>query len=204
MKRRAVYCPNPGRVTQPKLRAELEAAGVQLPAPASPLEPLDCHRPSPAEFVVVVVVGDDPDDAAVFDDAVRRVVAAHEADSALDALKAVKTASIDARTRALIAEGLRVGEVVFSLSLEAQSNWSSLYATRDRLTYPFEVSTLDDKGYNLPDAAAIEALYLAGTLHKKSLIDAGRELKQRVAAASTEEELERVRDERRLASEDRR
>lgn len=72
---RAIQCPDPGRVTPTKLRAELQAASVPL-EPAGLLEPLNCYYSGAAFVVVVAFVGSE------WDEAVRQVVAAHVPDPA--------------------------------------------------------------------------------------------------------------------------
>jgi hypothetical protein len=110
--------------------------------------------------------------------------------------KAVRCEEIDARTQALIASGFTFAGHVFSLSTEAQLNWTALYAARDSLTYPLSVTTDDDEEFSAPDAATLAGLCLTALATVKGQVDSGRGLKLAVLAAADASALNAILDAR--------
>jgi hypothetical protein len=109
-------------------------------------------------------------------------------------IKAVRCEAIDARTQALIASGFTFAGHVFSLSTEAQLNWTALYAARDSLTYPLSVTTDDDEEFSAPDAASLAGLCLTALASVKGRVDSGRGLKLAVLAAADAAALNAILD----------
>lgn len=112
-----------------------------------------------------------------------------------------KYASIDQRTQEIIAAGFDFTQssvtTRHSLSQNAQTTYLGMYTARDLLSYPVEVNTLDDSGVvSLADEAAVAAFYAAGIAHVRSVLDAGTALKAQVTAATTEQAVYDISDDR--------
>lgn len=110
--------------------------------------------------------------------------------------KVKKKADIDMRTRALIASGFTFDGSTFSLSENAQINWSGLNSAKDAIVYPVSVTTIDDGEYSLVDAPTVSAFFLTGVGVIKSHYDGGRALKIQVEAATTIDEVNNIVDNR--------
>lgn len=115
--------------------------------------------------------------------------------------KSKKIIAIDLKTRQLIAQGFEYNNTKFSLSIEAQSNWSSLFIKANAGRYlagdwPISVTTIDDNLYQIPDEDTLIAIYETGMTKKQSYINSGRDLKLQVKAAGTIEDLNNVNDNR--------
>lgn len=131
---------------------------------------------------------DDPDfvtTAPVPDDA---VYLAH--------LKQKRYDEIDLKTETLIAQGFTYDGHVFSLSSEAQINWTNLYQARALFTYPMDATTKDQDAYSIADVATVEAFYQTGLGTVQYHLDGGRVLKVAVKAATTKAEIDAVVDNR--------
>lgn len=116
-------------------------------------------------------------------------------DAVLDVWKAMRIEGIDKRTKELIAQGFVYDGATFSLSKEAQGNWTDLEAHKALITWPKAITTLDDDEYSLAEAdlgdfrdAEINA--------KFGHVDSGRDLKIDIKAATTQAELDAVVDNR--------
>lgn len=106
---------------------------------------------------------------------------------------------IDARTRLLIDAGFVFEGKTFSLSQQAQTTYTGLYAVRAEpvLVYPVQVNTRDDEAtHELADADAVRAFYLTAVGTYRGRLDAGTVLKDQIRAATTRAELDAVVDER--------
>lgn len=130
----------------------------------------------------------------VDEDALLAILAAH-VPYPLSTAKSDKNASIDTRTRAIIAKGFPFDGQVFSLSSEAQTNWIGLYIFRDLFTWPVRVTTRDDKQYSL-ELPAVVPFVATGSGLVAEAIRSGRELKLRVNVAASIDEVDAVQDPR--------
>lgn len=132
-------------------------------------------------------------------DTLKAIVESHKGQfiaSSLEINKMQKNESIDLRTRGLISEGFIYDSELLSLSTEAQTNAIAMMVASAYLTYPFKITTKDDKEYSMADAAAIAGYYLSGLNAKKDHIDSGRDLKLLVNATTTQAELDVITDNR--------
>lgn len=113
---------------------------------------------------------------------------ARAAQTALQALSNAKTRAmsrIDARTDDLIAAGFVVGGKTFSASDAAQMKWLGMYASKDALSYPVTVPTVDDSSFvTLVDAADVVTYYTALLSHVQSTLASGIVLKAQVTEAT--------------------
>jgi len=119
----------------------------------------------------------------------------------LQELKAFKLAQIDTRTDAIISQGFTYADKQFSLSLEAQSNWTGMMVASDFLTFPYEITAqnADNVGgvkYSLADKAELVTFYLTGIGYVSYVIGAGRALKLLVNEAATPDAVLAVEDAR--------
>lgn len=134
----------------------------------------------------------------------------------LEKVKAGRISEIDAKTSLLIAShGFEFGGERFSMSDKAQANWhgmngalhTALYMVAKGLMtqqmfdayFPVAASTIDDKTYKLPDTATVFAFYMTFMQYQSNPSEAlasGRDLRTRVMAATTIEELEAIVDDR--------
>ena len=111
------------------------------------------------------------------------VVAAHDT---LATYKAAKIAEVDAETHRRISLGFTHNATLFSLSMEAQTNWLGLKAFSSDFTYPLDVSAKDESIYAIADEteALTMAAVAAGT--KDAHLSPGRTVKAAVLAAADE------------------
>lgn len=106
----------------------------------------------------------------------------------LPALKQAKFDAIDDRTEALIAEGFVYTGKRHSLSQNAQTTYTGLYAVRAEaaLIYPVKVNTIDDADFSqLANAAEVQIFYLTAVGTYRAHLDSGTALKDTVRAATT-------------------
>jgi hypothetical protein len=117
----------------------------------------------------------------------------------LDEVKQLRYKEIDLRTEELISQGFSYNSLVFSLSQNAQINILALHETRNdpALTYPIEYSTLDDSAhYDVVDADDLHNMYLTALATKKSWVDSGTTLKDSIRAATDEQSVNAIIDNR--------
>jgi hypothetical protein len=113
----------------------------------------------------------------------------------LDDRKAAKIKEIDKRTQELIESGFSFDGHSFSLSLSAQVNWIGLKVMSELLTWPIEITTVDDGAYELQQVNLLAfAATAAATV--QSHLAAGRALKLQVQAAASKEAVEAIKDNR--------
>ena len=113
--------------------------------------------------------------------------------------KVAKAKKIDRHTSELIANGFVFGGQTFSLSTNAQSTLTGMYAIRDEpfLTFPVKFNTLDDQGYvELGDSSQVRTFYLTAVGTYRSVLDAGTALKDQIRAANSQAALDAVVDNR--------
>lgn len=113
----------------------------------------------------------------------------------LDDNKAAKIIEIDKHTDAIIAQGFGYDSNRFSLSIEAQMNWSGLYTFQSIFSWPMGVTTLDNTTYELAQANLIPFIVTASTVIATA-IGSGRALKIAVNAAADQAALDAVVDSR--------
>ena len=111
-----------------------------------------------------------------------------------------KYAAIDARSQELIADGFESpassGDI-FSLSAEAQRKMNEYMTETAGLSYPVDVTTLDDgKNVALADAAAVGAWHLIAVETVRGHVDSGMTLKDSVRAAANIAAVDAVVDSR--------
>lgn len=117
----------------------------------------------------------------------------------LAAAKARKCAEIDARSGVLVTSGLEVASgKTISTSMAATQNLQdiALSITLNNATFPQNVSTLDGGAYSIADIT--DFVRIAGLLKamKKTVLEAGQELRAEVLACETIEEVDAVEDSR--------
>lgn len=120
------------------------------------------------------------------------------ADFILERNKKAKIIEIDEKTKELISSGFSYDGSQFSLSHEAQINAAGLKIAADNglVSYPVGMTTIDDNEYSITDVTSLTNYYLSGLGTKKAYLDSGRALKLQCNAASTQEELDAVIDNR--------
>jgi hypothetical protein len=117
----------------------------------------------------------------------------------LDNFKQLRFKEIDLRTEELIKQGFSYNNLTFSLSQNAQINILALHETRNdpALTYPIEYSTIDDSAhYDVVDATDLHNMYLTALATKKGWVDSGTALKDSIRAATNEQEVQSIIDNR--------
>jgi hypothetical protein len=95
---------------------------------------------------------------------------------------------IDEKTSESIALGFNFEGNIFSMSTNAQINWSNLLNIPEQL-FPLQVSTKDNEVYMLALANRLN-FYLTALGTKKARLDAGNALKQQVKLLTTLQECE--------------
>lgn len=128
-------------------------------------------------------------------------LAAMEA-SRLPAAKAERIAAIDAKTAAIVTSGVEVAPGVrISTSLAATQNLQNFihFLNMGVAELPQNISTLDGGAYTIANMADIARI--AGILarHHETILDAGRQLRAQVLAATTQTELDAIVDEREVS-----
>jgi hypothetical protein len=117
----------------------------------------------------------------------------------LPAAKAERIASIDAKTAAIVTSGVDVapGSRV-STSLAATQNLQNLVlgVNLGVADLPQDISTVDGGSYTIVNTA--DMVRVAGVLavHQRTALNAGRQLRARVLAATTQAELDAIVDTR--------
>lgn len=116
--------------------------------------------------------------------------------ASLTAVKQSKRTAIDARSQAIIGEGFTFDGQRFGLSPEDQQHLTGLFAFQAGLTFPIDLTTLDDTAYVVADAAALQNLCGAALGTVKAAIDSGRTLKIAVNDAADAAAVDAVVDNR--------
>lgn len=116
----------------------------------------------------------------------------------LDEQKAERVNEIDLNTQRLIAEGFVHNDTLFSLSLNAQQNWTamSVMLLTGKLTFPNKITNKNDLPYYLQDAAEFITFTDKAVYAVQSQLEYGRQLKAAVLLATTQQELDAVVDPR--------
>lgn len=130
-------------------------------------------------------------------DTIRNATQSELSDWELREAKTAKLAEIDAKTEQLISHGFTFDGHQFSLSIEAQSNWHVLWNGRESIVaYPKEVSTKDSEAYLIVDSATMNVFGLTALNAVSNHIQAGRDIKVQVKAATTTTEVNAITDNR--------
>lgn len=129
-------------------------------------------------------------DQAVLDSVIHNHVAVSLSDN-----KADKIITIDDRTDAIIAAGFLFDGNRFSLSIQAQMNWSALFSMQSLISFPIGVTTLDNTTYSLSIGNLIPFIGTGMTV-VKTAIGSGRALKIAVNNAADQAALDAVVDTR--------
>ena len=115
----------------------------------------------------------------------------------LAARRATLSGAVDQRSQELIAQGYTHDGVTLSLSDTAQVKWLGFFVARDLLTYPRDVSSIDNKDtLTVESAAEVEAIYGGMVSRVADILDRGTSLKQRIANAKTNVQLDAIVDNR--------
>lgn len=122
------------------------------------------------------------------------LITAHDGDPLPD-LRDKRYAEIDAQTQKLIDKGFTFDNKKFSLSINAQANWTRLKALESSLTWPVKISTKSANGYDLTQANLAGFMAAAHTAIHGHL-ESGRALKKQVKNATTETAIKNVIDNR--------
>ena len=120
----------------------------------------------------------------------------------LPAAKAERIAAVDAKTAAIVTSGVEVAPGVrISTSLAATQNLQNFihFLNMGVAELPQNISTLDGGAYTIANMADIARI--AGILarHHETILDAGRQLRAQVLAATTQTELDAIVDEREVS-----
>lgn len=86
--------------------------------------------------------------------------------------------AIDQQCSDTIAQGFSFAGKVFSLSANAQRNWTNMFLARSMLSYPLEISTKGDGTHTLVDANQVAAFYGTGIAVVHAALNAARLAKQ--------------------------
>lgn len=116
----------------------------------------------------------------------------------LSVAKQEKILVIDEKTQSKIFEGFTHNGHTFSLSQNAQQNWSALmaYLVAGKLSFPYSVTTYDDDEYTIQDVQEFETFINTAFYTVSYQIQYGRSLKLLVRGATTYEELDAIVDPR--------
>lgn len=114
-------------------------------------------------------------------------------DGELDNHKEHVFSSIDKRTREKIGEGFIYEGMIFSLSSNAQTNYTGMLAGRELLDYPVTINARDDtEKLQLDDEEAVRTFCGAALKAAREYINLGSELKEEVRQAQTAEDLDDI------------
>jgi len=121
----------------------------------------------------------------------------------LPAAKADRIVAIDAKTAAIVTSGIEIGAGIrISTSLAATQNLQNFvhFLNMGVAELPQDISTLDGGVYTITNMADIARI--AGILarHHETSLGAGRQLRARVLAATTQAELDAIVDDREVTN----
>lgn len=117
----------------------------------------------------------------------------------LDFYKSEKFELINEKTDYLISLGYTYNGLKFSLSEKAQTNILALYSTKDDnvLSYPISLNTIDDLSvFNINDSQTISNIYYTALATKKTFLDSGSVIKNKIRLAQTVAEVDLINDNR--------
>lgn len=110
-----------------------------------------------------------------------------ELEISIDKLKQECIDLIDEKVKEFILSGFHYGGNVFSMSIEAQINWSNLLSIPEAY-FPLQINTKEDTVYNLHFSNR-DAFYMSAMAHKTSKLGLGTTRKQMVISCNTNQEL---------------
>jgi hypothetical protein len=114
----------------------------------------------------------------------------------LGTLKAEKNIGIDDKTSQIIYYGIPFDGHLFDTSAESQRDWLGLYSLRDDVTYPFAVTTKDEKEYYFQSSDGYAMFFKTGTAFINGTVASGRAIKLQVMACATKDEIDAIVDPR--------
>lgn len=115
----------------------------------------------------------------------------------LEARKGHRLSAVDSRSASLIAQGFTYQGTVLSASESAQLKWLGAYNSRDALTYPLLVPSLDNQTFiSLADAQAVADVYAAAVNRVQQVLTEGAALKQQIVQAADADALAAIVDNR--------
>jgi hypothetical protein len=103
----------------------------------------------------------------------------------LNYLKGTRYVEIDTKTGQLIAEGFTWDSKVFSLSINAQINWSNLPNLPDSI-FPLSISTINDEEVYTLSLANKMNFYYTAVNGKNGPLQSGNTLKAQITACADE------------------
>ncbi len=109
--------------------------------------------------------------------------------------KELRYNEIDAKTRELITAGFEFEGNVFSLSGNAQLNWSEVHTNQNQFTFPLAISMKNHDTYDIPQNK-VQPFWSAAKDTVKGHLDSGRVLKKSVFDATTKAQVNAVIDNR--------
>jgi len=163
----------------------------------------------PTDDTVACEIGDDIDPGEMDIQSLADLDAAgfFSDSSSLAELKESRLQEIDIKTMQLLAQGFAYTgpgsiptpnvEIIFSLSIPAQTNLHRLYTFRDRFPYPKPYNTLVPTSvYMLQDQAEVETIALAALTRVDSILSQGVQLRLQIDAATTIGQVDAIIDTR--------
>lgn len=102
--------------------------------------------------------------------------------------------AVDQKTQELIDAGFSFAGQTFSLSSDAQINWTNMFIAKTLLSFPLEISTRDSGTHTIADGDVVTNFYATGIAAVNAHLDSGRSIKQQLIQAQTQEELDAVVD----------
>lgn len=119
----------------------------------------------------------------------------------LEEAKSKRIREVDSKTETLIESGFTYDGSSFSMSTNAQRNWSALGAANANglLTFPLPISTVDEGSYSVADEPSLLAFlgaYLTYQTDPAQPLGAGRVIKTEIQACTTVAEVKAVQDNR--------
>lgn len=117
-------------------------------------------------------------------------------DHTLAILKQQRYVEIDTRTRELIDAGFVHDSKTFSLSDQAQSKWHGKYNARADVTFPFNVSAVNNESYSVADGPTAKTMYLLVVNTVSGHLESGGALKDSIFAAVDKAAVDAITDTR--------
>lgn len=105
----------------------------------------------------------------------------------LQDLKTTAISEVDSQTEANILKGFTFGGLTFSMSTNAQINWSN-FPNLPSQVFPLSIMSKDDQEYLLSESNKMN-FYLSALGYKNACLQAGNAKKKLIAACATIEEL---------------
>lgn len=146
------------------------------------------------DATTVTIFGDSFDDELSLD----ILITNHEIIT-LEEYKQLRYNEIDARTGKIISEGYIFDGNLFSLSTQAQNNWTNINVKKETFNalgmFPLKISTKDSNVYML-EYVDCDAFWGAGMIAVKTPYNEGGDLKKLIYDATTKAEIDLIIDNR--------